>query len=131
VANLGETAFPLVIVRYVHNDTLSREVHAVNFKTNEVRSRLLRLWLAMTLKEKSLALDMNLRFRDNPLMSTFVDSHPFNVIPSEVEGSRFTPGISLASGKRDSSSPFHFAQGFLGMTLREIVLNQSHQQSRS
>jgi hypothetical protein len=30
-ANLGETAFPLVIVRYARNDSIIQEVHEVNF----------------------------------------------------------------------------------------------------
>jgi hypothetical protein len=53
-SNLGETAFPLVIVRFAHNDSHNWKVHEVNFKTNCVCPRtkfvrgLLRLRLAKT-----------------------------------------------------------------------------------
>jgi hypothetical protein len=39
VANLGQPQVPLVIVRSAHNYSLKWKVHAVNFKTNEVRQR--------------------------------------------------------------------------------------------
>ncbi len=35
--NPGQPSVALVIVRSAHNDSLKWEVHAVNFKTNEVR----------------------------------------------------------------------------------------------
>ena len=41
---LGQPVVALVIVRDTHNYSLKWKVHAVNFKTNEVRSRLTILW---------------------------------------------------------------------------------------